>query len=646
MGRNAVAGAVFFVMLLPLPASGQTERIVRFHSDILVHADGWLTVTEMIQVQATGQNIKRGIYRDFPIRYSGRDRARIIVPFEVLRVERDGRPEHWHIKSNEPYQRVYLGQKDTFLKPGVYTYTLTYRTTRQIGFFEDHDELYWNVTGNEWNFPIEQASATVILPASIPRQQIGLEAYTGGKGARGQNYTAAVTPSREAAFQTTHPLAKGEGLTIVVAWPKGFVVPPTKRQMFEWILQDSAVVLAAGMGLIIVVVYFLLAWLGVGRDPGKGTIVPLFEPPDDLSPAALRYIHRMGFDKHCFAASVLNLAVKGWLTIKQTAGDFHLHKTHQAGQADLPWEEQTVMHQLLSQRTGIELDNAHHKIFQKAIRQLKNLLAKTYKGRYFFANFKFFAVGAALSLLTLLAVVLIAAFVEGRPEVGFIAIWLTGWTVGVSFLIRQVIHAWKAARSDTGSVTGKVSGIGRALFLSFFGVPFVGVELFVLGMLSKMTPIYLLPVLVLIGLLNFLFFHLLKRPTPEGRNLMDRIDGFKMYLGTAEEELLHYAHQPGKTPELFEKYLPHALALGVENAWAEKFSEILSQAAMSGEGYNPGWYHGAAWGAVAAGHFASSFADSFSTALSSASTAPGSSSGFGGGGSSGGGGGGGGGGGW
>ena len=119
-----------------------------------------------------------------------------------------------------------------------------------------------------------------------------------------------------------------------------------------------------------------------------------------------------------------------------------------------------------------------------------------------------------------------------------------------------------------------------------------------------------------------------------------------MYLGTAEQELLEAAHPPARTPELFEKFLPYALALGVENAWAEKFQDVLARAALEKGGYRPGWYRGGAWGAMGASAFAASLGSSFSSALSSASTPPGSRSGSGGGGSSGGGGGGGGGGGW
>jgi uncharacterized membrane protein len=134
---------------------------------------------------------------------------------------------------------------------------------------------------------------------------------------------------------------------------------------------------------------------------------------------------------------------------------------------------------------------------------------------------------------------------------------------------------------------------------------------------------------------------------------MDRVDGFKMFLTAVDADRLQTLQTtipPEKTPQLFERFLPYALALGVEHAWAEQFSQVLARAVAAGAGggtsYSPSWYAGAGFASFSASEFTSSFSSSFSSAVSSSSAAPGSSSGSGGGGSSGGGGGGGGGGGW
>jgi uncharacterized membrane protein len=135
-------------------------------------------------------------------------------------------------------------------------------------------------------------------------------------------------------------------------------------------------------------------------------------------------------------------------------------------------------------------------------------------------------------------------------------------------------------------------------------------------------------------------------PTREGRAVMDRIAGFQHYLSITEEDRLETLHPPEKTPSLFERYLPYAIALEVENEWAGRFAGVLAAAAASGQAGTMGWYSGHSDPWRDPDGFANQMGSSLASTISSASTAPGSSSGSGGGGSSGGGGGGGGGGGW
>lgn len=142
------------------------------------------------------------------------------------------------------------------------------------------------------------------------------------------------------------------------------------------------------------------------------------------------------------------------------------------------------------------------------------------------------------------------------------------------------------------------------------------------------------------------FIFLLRAPTPAGRRVMDEIEGFKMYLDTAEQDRLDMMKSPQLSPEVFETFLPFAFALGVENNWCERFARELPQEVADKGGYKPGWYSGSHNRLGALSHLGNNFNSSFSSAISSASSPPGSSSGSGGGGSSGGGGGGGGGGGW
>jgi hypothetical protein len=138
-------------------AAAQSERILNFKSHIVVNPDASMTVTEAISVQAAGQEIKRGIIRDFPTTYRDRLGNTVKVGFTVEEVLRDGRTEPYHTQAAANGVKIFIGQQDVFLKAGVYTYTIRYRVDRELGFFKDFDELYWNVTGNGWTFAIDRA---------------------------------------------------------------------------------------------------------------------------------------------------------------------------------------------------------------------------------------------------------------------------------------------------------------------------------------------------------------------------------------------------------------------------------------------------------------------------------------------------------
>src|SRR5271157_3549734 len=173
--------------IAPAPAS---EQILSYDSDITVNRDATLLVRETITVFAMGAQIKHGIYRDFPTRYHDRFGNPYTIHFEVASLERDGQPEDFHLEKLPDGLRIYMGKSNETVPPGEHSYELAYTVDREIGFFPDHDELYWNVTGNGWIFPIQKASATIHLPKGIARQAIMLDAYTGRQGSAETDYTA------------------------------------------------------------------------------------------------------------------------------------------------------------------------------------------------------------------------------------------------------------------------------------------------------------------------------------------------------------------------------------------------------------------------------------------------------------------------
>jgi len=551
---RTVAAVLLLAFALAAPAA---ERILDYHSAIEVHPDASVTVAETIVAQAAGELIRRGIYRDFPTDYRDRLGNRYRVGFEVLEVTRNGAPEPFHTERRANGVRVYIGSANRFVEHGRQEYVIRYRTDRQLGHFERHDELYWNVTGNGWDLPIDRARAVVRLPASVASGDITLEAYTGYQGSTEQSFTAGID-GREAWLEAARPLAPREGFTIVVGWLKGHVHEPGRAERLERTLADNRGLLIALAGLVIVLGYLVWAWMRHGRDPRPGVIFPHYEPPTGYSPASTRFIMRMGYDNRAFTAAVISLAVKGYLEIDEQGGKYTLRP--RTSTQPLAAGEKALRAELFAGGASVELDNKNHALLARAKLAHLRSLKRDYQKIYFLNN-------SSLLLPSL------------------------GATVALAVAI---------------------------------------------GLLGDFRPL-VVAVLVLMIVAHIVFAWLLQAPTRRGRLLMDRLEGFRTYLEVAEKDELNLRNPPAKTPELFERYLPFALALGVEQKWAEKFAAVFARLGADGGGrYQPAWYSGN-FNARDLGGFTAGVGKSLTSAISSASTPPGSSSGGGGGGSSGGG---------
>ncbi|HEX2948870.1 MAG TPA: DUF2207 domain-containing protein [Armatimonadota bacterium] len=634
------------------------ERITDFHSDIQVKTDASMQVRETITVIAMFDKIKHGIYRDFPIVYRDRQGHRYTIGFTVRDVQRDGHQEPYRLQKQVNGVRIYIGNPENLVEEGAHTYSITYTTDRQLGFFADHDELYWNVTGNGWDFPIDHASATVSLPSGIGAREIGVSGFTGPSGSRARNLKALVDKNNQAQFATTKPLEVHDGLTIVVTFPKGHIQPPTSQARIQTWFSDNRTWFSALACLLLLGMYYYPSWRLVGRDPQSGTIIPLFTPPQGLSPAAIRYIRRMGdFDEKTFTAAVLNLAVKGYVTIKEFDTSYTLTRVEKSldalqRQAKTPPtpDELTLFNTLLVE-PSIELTPTEYALFQSAQCQTENVLKSTWgTGEYFAKNALFTWVGILFTLLLAIAVIAISMqldsvepFVSGRFSGDSITGYIAGSIfalsgAGMSVYTAMLVYR-RSLRSSLASmfVTGGCGNAFTGIFLALFCLLVTLVGFYFLFQVSVSFLIFFVGAL----LLNAIFCPLLRAYTVSGRKMVDEIEGFRLFLTVTSPE--QFPTPP--SAELFEAYLPYAVALDVEEQWSERFTQVLAQTGHTARSYHPGWYTGAMWGDIGGtAAFAGVLSNTLTSAISSSSTAPGSSSGSGG--SSGGGGGGGGGGGW
>ena len=352
----------------------------------------------------------------------------------------------------------------------------------------------------------------------------------------------------------------------------------------------------------------------------------------------MRYLVEQGFDNRAFAAALIDAGVKGHVILGEDKGFmFFGGEKYIEGatgpKTPLPTAEQNAIALLVSPGEKLELDNKNHSIFSAAKKKLETEYKNRFEGKLFHRNTTWVGIAVAVWLLGAYCTALSLALGGGVIPTPII------FAAPVAGLIAFALYRLaKKSESSTGSCLFNV----LALFAAFGAL-----GLTMLTLVSAITTMQWLPmVLVALGLpiaLSSLFW--ISAPTKEGRAILDRIAGFKQYLSITEKDRLDRMQAPRDTLQMFERWLPYAVALEVENRWADRFSGQLAAAAAAGQtGF--AWYHGSHSPWTDTGGFVSSIGSSLSSTISSASTAPGSSSGSGGGGSSGGGGGGGGGGGW
>jgi hypothetical protein len=455
------------------------------------------------------------------------------------------------------------------LPRGRHVYEITYRTSRQLGFFKAHDELYWNVNGNGWTFAMDHISADVKLPAAVPASQLKLEAYTGPQGAQGRDYEAQARDGG-ASFQTTRALGPRQGLTIVLMFPKGVVHEPSFLERTRWWLGDNHGVVAGVLGFALLFLFLWWRWHLVGRDPRAGPAFPRYEAPPGMGAAEVRFIDRMQYDPQCFAAGLLGLGARGFLHIRDTDGVYELERTGK----DVDWlpGERTLAGLLRAPGKPTTIGKAHDPAVQITLETHKRELALRYEEKLFSRNRGSHVAGVVIAIATVAGMMMLEASVSA---IAVIAVLM----------------------------------------------------LVVLVLFARWLPAY----------------------SVEGRKLQDRIQGLRQYLGVAEKDDLARMKAPPQTAEEFAKHLPYAVALGVEQTWADRFTKTLGLAAVTAA--VAGYYSSSSGGNLFGGGGIGSAVGGIADTISSASTPPGSSSGGssgggGGGGSSGGGGGGGGGSGW
>jgi uncharacterized membrane protein len=494
-------------------SADRTLVIERFDAVIDVAPDGSIVVDETIVPRFTGS--WNGIFRTIPVQYRTPQGLNYTLRLDIESVtDAAGQALKYENSRERHYRKLKIwvpGAADA-----TRTVKLRYRVSNGLRFFDEHDELYWNVTGDEWEVPIETASARVRLPAGV--SGVRATAFRGAYGSTEQS-DVAVEPDG-VAVQTSGGLGMREGLTLVVGWNPGVVHRPTA-------VEKSAQVVYANLPLAIPPLVFLgmlRLWRARGRDPELAPIATQYEPPPHMTPAELGTLIDGKPDMRDITASIVDLAVRGYMHIAEAENDrffglfsskdytFTLKKERDTW-SELKPHERDLLGAMFAGSSTVSLSDLKNKFYK----HLPGLREELY-GR-----------------------LVQDGFYSGRPDRIRLFYIVGGILVGIAI---GVLSSWIMIAFGMQPFAGIAAGIASAAILVSFG--------------------WFMP-----------------SRTSRGTRELEKVLGFREFLSRVEGDRLQ---RVVKTPEMFERYLPFAMALGVEDNWARAFDGIYTQP--------PSWYTG------------------------------------------------------
>jgi hypothetical protein len=513
--RRAVA-ILLAALVFALPTAARELKIQNFESLVTVNRDGTLDVSETISANFIGE--WHGIYRTIPIEYSTAQGLNYTLFLtDVLATDDSGNRLKLEISREGPNEKFKIYVPDAVNTSR--TVVLHYHVLDGLRFFQDHDELYWNVTGNSWDVPLQAASAEIDLPDGATG--VRTLAFTGAYGSSSQDADVEVAGSR-ITVRARHSLRFHEGLTAVIGWDKGLVHEPTALDLFWLYLRSNWILILPFLAFG--VMYWL--WWTRGRDPRRLPISVQYEPPDQLTPGEVGTLVDNEAAMRDITATIVDLAVKGYLLIEQVEQDqllgllhhkeyiFHLKKPQTEWQSARPHE--------------IEMLNG---LFDTGLRDTVKLSELQ---NHFYTHLPAIRDRIFDALVT-------DGYYLHRPDRVRAAYLVGGVVLGIILGILGV--SWGAAYG-IAPLAAIISGIATAIVVCGFG--------------------WFMPA-----------------RTMTGARAFEKVLGFEDFLGRVEGDRLD---RIVKTPELFEKFLPYAMALQVEKKWVQAFSNIAMQP--------PNWYQG------------------------------------------------------
>jgi hypothetical protein len=538
--------AAFLLILLSSasPAVAKGRHLKKFFSEIVVLPSGSVDVTENITFQFVG-GPWRGINRYIPVEYAGPNGLNYSLFLDVKGITDESGAKLRYESSHERHYlnlKIYIPEADNSTR----TVSIHYTVSDALKFWPDFDEFYWNVTGDEWSIPIESAGAHIVFPDGTAN--LRAKAFTGAYRSKGQDAEVQISGTG-VDVQTREALGIREGLTFSVAFDKGAVREPTSLDIFFRYLRSN-------WPLIIPIVAFVAMfwwWRTRGRDPRLRPIAAQYEPPDKLTPGEVGTLVDNSVDMRDITASIVDLAVRGYITIEERQKEhllglnhsktyvFHLKKASGEWQSLKPHEQSLLGGLFTGGNAGdsVSLDDLQN-TFYANIPDIRDQIFASLVGRSYYTH---------------------------RPD------------------------SVRAAYIGFGVVLGVILVGGGIMLSARYG----------------MQPLPFLAAGILTGIIVCGFGWFMPARTQTGARALEGILGFEDFLAHVESDRFN---RMIKTPEMFEKFLPFAMALGVERNWSKAFQGIYTQP--------PQWYQGGNFGPS---FYPYMFTDNLNSMSSLASTA-------------------------
>ncbi|QUS35710.1 DUF2207 domain-containing protein [Falsirhodobacter algicola] len=600
--------------LLPAAPIHADERIRSFVSEITIDPTGGLRITETLDVQAEGDRIRHGIFRELPLTENGIHWG----GFDLVDATMDGAPVDTRIQRRDGAIRIYLGDQDTLVTPGVHRFRLRYDVDRQVRFFADYDELYWNITGNAWEFRIDTATARIHLPEGAVATDV--ETFTGPVGSRAQN----AVERRDDGGRTVIVTAEGaldwnEGMTTAIAFPTGIVARPTLLDRMLFALRDRPADVTALLGTLMLGAALWLIWRWKGKDAPLGHIRERSTPPEGVSPALAQYIRADGITGNAaMVAAAVDLGVKGFATIAQHDTAWSIARTGKADDGTLPVGEAAILTHLDGLKRPLMISPTNGKAVRALLEEFRTAMRKEHGARFHIPNVGWTLLGAAGSYG--LAFAIIGQAFAGQP-----------WLIFFLPMLPLGVLLFERSPRALAVTTGIALSISCLMWLIF------GLRAHALDPIPAAG-------LIALPVMFGIFAARIGLTTSAGRTLKKEIEGFRRHLSAAQSK----GRSRDGARQRFEAFLPYAIALGVEEEFAKDYELALSRATTKASSptriWMPAWFQGnpvdGSLGSISAA------CQAMTTGVNTCTSSSSGLSGGSGGGFSGGGGGGGGGGGW